>query len=220
MKVLGYKKCILCRCEPPIKNSHVLPKFVFKWMIETGGTKHLRYGATPNKRVQDGLKLPLLCLKCESKTGLVENEFATKIFRPSVNNSTLPKKYTRSTYEFVASVHHRIQAHYIKNSETLCDFSSHERRSLLVSISNIRKFLSGRRYSASPQRFFLLPLGLSSAEDYSGFPPNWHRYIRRISEMDLIHTESGDLFASYFKIGPWLSSVSYTHLTLPTIYSV
>ena len=36
-------------------------------------------------------------------------------------------------------------------------------------------------------------------------PPNWNRYIRRHTELDLIISDKNSIFGSYFKIGPWVS---------------
>lgn len=174
-------------------------------MVETGGTKFLRNAGSPNKRVQDGLKAPLLCKTCERETSVFENEFSRDIFIPSIGDGELPKNFKRSTYQFVASVHHRIQTYYVRNSDKLDELTRHERKALLHSIAEIRGYLSGQRYSVSPQKLYLIPFGLGVPNNLQDMPSNWHRYIRRHTEMDLIHSEGGSIFGSYFKIGPWLS---------------
>lgn len=201
----GYSKCIRCRKAPPIQNSHVIPRFVFKWMIETGGTKYLRAGNAVNKRVQDGFKLPLLCEQCETKTSVFENTFSQRVFRPSVDSQSLPKKMGDPEYRFVASVHHRVQAYFWRNSDDPSQYSEAEKRLLLKSISDLRRYLVGIRHSVRPMQLFLLPFGIGEFSKVQNMPPNWHRYIRRHTEMDMIKSESGRMFGSYFKIGPWLS---------------
>ncbi|WP_143093004.1 hypothetical protein [Celeribacter neptunius] len=174
-------------------------------MIETGGTKYLRNGTAPNKRIQDGFKLPLLCLECERETSVVENRFSQQVFIPSVTDQSLPKKLGLNEYKFVASVHHRVQAYFWRNTHTPSKYSNQERKDLQKSISLLRLFLVGKRHSVMPMQLFLLPFGLGEFSNVRNMPANWHRYIRRHMEMDIIISERGKLFGSYFKIGPWVS---------------
>src|SRR3989338_2133962 len=57
--------CKLCGINDELQNSHIIPSFIYRWLKETSGTGFLRFGQTPNKRVQDGLKDYLLCSSCE-----------------------------------------------------------------------------------------------------------------------------------------------------------
>ncbi len=75
-------KCILCLKDKPISKSHIIPKFVSDWIKETSATGLLRSGWNPNKRVQDTIKNPLLCIDCEKEFSVFENYFAKNIFYP------------------------------------------------------------------------------------------------------------------------------------------
>ena len=68
-------------------------RIVFRWLKETSATGHLRNASAPNRRVQDGLKHPLLCLACERRFGSFEAAFATKLFYPVASGRTLPNDY-------------------------------------------------------------------------------------------------------------------------------
>ena len=58
--------CALCEQPKTLKKSHLIPKFVFRWLKTTGG-EHFRKADNPNKRVSDGPKPELLCHDCEQK---------------------------------------------------------------------------------------------------------------------------------------------------------
>src|SRR5262245_57540060 len=75
--------CRLCSRHPAIKNSHVIPEFVFRSIKADSPTGFFRNPHNnPNRRVQDGDKLPLLCKDCEQRFGNAEQEFANNVFSP------------------------------------------------------------------------------------------------------------------------------------------
>lgn len=102
------KICALCKKEPSIKNSHIVPSFVFKWLKDTSATGYLRDIIQPNLRKQDGFKFPLLCQKCETKLSLWENKFYKEIFLPyqNENQGLEPASYNYDDWllKFVISV--------------------------------------------------------------------------------------------------------------------
>ena len=198
------KKCVICCENAPIKNSHVLPRFVFRWMIKTGGSQFLRHAGAPNKRVQDGFKYPLLCGDCETRTSLVEKHFAEHIFKPSVENGALPKRTGRKEYDFVCLNHLRSMA-YFSIEGKMDKISNQEVEMRFRAIDTIGAYLNGETHSAVGLKFYLLPFGVGELSDLRGAPPNWHRYIRRHTEFDTIGNDTGSLFGSYYKLGPWLS---------------
>ena len=201
----GFAKCILCRSAPPIKKSHVIPKFVFKWMVATGGSSYLRYAGSPNKRVQDGLKLPLLCQRCESDIGIAENNFSQHIFKPSVQEQKMPKKLGAIHYKFVCSLHFRVIAYLLKYSADPDFYSAEEKRLILSTFIRMRRYLKNEAYSISPCKLYLLPLGVGQLNSFAGLPTNWNRFIRRHAELDIFGSENGNILGSYAKFGPWIS---------------
>ena len=74
--------CAFCGLNALLRESHVLPAFVFRWLRERSGTGHIRKSDEVNRRVQDGLKLPWLCDACEGRFGRYESAFATQVFHP------------------------------------------------------------------------------------------------------------------------------------------
>ncbi len=74
--------CRLCLSVPTIENSHVISGFLFRAIKSDSPTGFLRNPNNPNRRLQDGDKLPLLCAVCEQRFGDAEREFATNVFSP------------------------------------------------------------------------------------------------------------------------------------------
>ncbi|SNS77424.1 hypothetical protein [Sphingopyxis indica] len=74
--------CAFCDTQARLHESHVLPAFVYRWLRGRSGTGHIRQTDNPNRRVQDGLKLPWLCGGCEAQFSRYETAFATKVFHP------------------------------------------------------------------------------------------------------------------------------------------
>jgi hypothetical protein len=78
-------KCIYCEENNAIENSHIIPKFCYEWLKSTSPTKYLRDVNNPNKRLQDGFKLALLCQNCENWFSKFENSYRTHFFNKIVN---------------------------------------------------------------------------------------------------------------------------------------
>lgn len=77
--------CKYCNDGKAIKNSHIIPSFVYKWIKDTSPTGFIRSSDQPNKRLQDGLKSALLCKKCEKDFSEVENSFKKHLFAKIAN---------------------------------------------------------------------------------------------------------------------------------------
>lgn len=74
--------CRLCKQHPAIESSHVIPGFVIRAIKSDSPTGFFRNPNLPNRRLQDGDKLPLLCADCEQRFGKAEHQFANNIFLP------------------------------------------------------------------------------------------------------------------------------------------
>jgi hypothetical protein len=95
--------CNLCDSQKELAESHIIPKFVFKWMKETGG-KYFRTPLNPNKRIQDGVKKYLLCYGCEQSFSKNEKWFSEYIFYPHLNTHKKFIKYDENLGRFIISV--------------------------------------------------------------------------------------------------------------------
>lgn len=100
--------CALCGSDKGLYRSHIIPKFVIKWFIDTSPTGYLRRGENINIRQQDSQKEKLLCLKCENKFCQVEKIFAEKVFLPFHKNEIETIEYDEWLYKFVVSISWRV----------------------------------------------------------------------------------------------------------------
>ncbi|PFM00536.1 hypothetical protein COJ37_13360 [Bacillus cereus] len=103
------ENCALCNEKRELKNSHIIPKFVGKWLKDTSATGFLRQVSNPDKREQDISKVPLLCGECEKLFNINETLFAEKIFRPFQSGRT---RFDYDTWllKFIISVQWRVIA--------------------------------------------------------------------------------------------------------------
>lgn len=74
--------CAMCKRDRELRDSHIVPRFAFEHLKRTSATGFLRLSSQPNRRIQDGRKLPLLCDDCEQR--VVEQKFAEVVFKPYI----------------------------------------------------------------------------------------------------------------------------------------
>lgn len=103
--------CILCEQEPPIENSHIIPRFVFKRMKQGTPVKTLRHSSRPSKAIQDGVKKPYLCEGCEARFSKWEDYFCKAVYDPYRNGAKEPFEYDERFGVFLASLHFRYLTH-------------------------------------------------------------------------------------------------------------
>ncbi|NVJ10683.1 SEC-C domain-containing protein [Myxococcus sp. AM001] len=99
--------CRLCKQTGQLRESHIFPKFVFRWLTRTGG-EYFRGTANPNLRVQDGPKERLLCGDCEQRFSVREKWFAEKVFKPYIEQGEVRFDYDSALFYFAVSLLWRI----------------------------------------------------------------------------------------------------------------
>lgn len=78
-------RCAVCEQDKELENSHIIPKFVFRWMKRTGSSK-IRQLTSVNKSREDGPTIKLLCGTCEDMFSSFEDYFARNFFHPIIEN--------------------------------------------------------------------------------------------------------------------------------------
>lgn len=100
--------CALCNSENLLKESHIIPKFVFDRIKENSPTGYLRGGlVNPNQRKQDGDKTKMLCEDCEQLFSQAERQFAENVFQPYHELGTTSFSYGSWLSYFICSVNWR-----------------------------------------------------------------------------------------------------------------
>ena len=100
--------CKLCMKEKNLSNSHIIPKFVVRWLKDTSATGYLRQAEKPNIRKQDIITRKILCRHCEGLFSRNETQFAKNIFLPFQNDKVKRFQYDDWLRAFAVSVFWRL----------------------------------------------------------------------------------------------------------------
>jgi len=189
--------CELCQKEKAIENSHIIPKFFFDWLKDTSVTGKIRTSVTPQKREQDGPKVPLLCDKCEKIFSVWENTFSKDIFKPYVNNILdssgniqLDENfiYDENLLKFIISVQFRVLL--TRNSKEKLSYNHEE--TIANTIEKWRNYLLSNSNLTGDNRSYLFFLtsvfALSTVEEYDPSRINW--FIHRTFFKDIIYKQT------------------------------
>ena len=201
--MMPISSCRLCGATKELQESHILPGFVFRWKKETSATGYLRFGQQPNLRVQDGVKLHLLCRDCERRFNNWETEFANRIFHPMTQGKAARACYGPWLLLFCASVSWRVLVYHIDGNHL-----THMDEALLPSVERAelawREFLLGNRARQQPHEQHIWPLagGLLESYTHSEMPTNINRYLFRTTDMSVASNDR-DAF-TYAKLGPFV----------------
>ncbi|MBZ9688491.1 hypothetical protein G9F72_019360 [Clostridium estertheticum] len=95
--------CALCRQAKKLELSHIVPKFVIRYLKKTSVVA-IRNMQNPNKVVQDGEKHYLLCGDCEDLFSIYETKFANTFFHPYMKDNIKEFNYDSNIYYFLTSV--------------------------------------------------------------------------------------------------------------------
>jgi hypothetical protein len=183
-------QCRLCGTTALLMASHIIPKFVFRWLKETSATGYFRWGMTPDRRQQDGRKQYLLCDTCEQRFSSWERPFAESVFTPLRNGPGFePFEYDPWLAKFAASLSWRVLID-LKSFGPITHVPDEVMPRIDAAEKVWRHFLLDKREYISPHDLHLIPLGFIESSDTRDLPPNINRYFARTISMDLIHSDS------------------------------
>lgn len=181
--------CKLCQRASRLQQSHVIPKFVIRWLKDTSPT-HIRGLADINRRIQDGPTRPWLCEDCEQRLSAWEKPFAEQVFLPihSASTEIVQPKYGPWALKFATSIAWRallwVQEGGLErfSPTDLCEADAASR--------TWREFMLDER--PHPGRFEQHILPLDTPEQISGgyFSPHLSRYLLRAVSVDVIGARS------------------------------
>lgn len=177
--------CRLCDNEKELRESHVIPSFVYKWLKNSSGSGFLRFGIEPNKRVQDGYKFYWLCDDCEGLLNEWETEFANSIFHPTLSGDASKVGYGPWLLKFCVSVSWRVLNLFMEEHDL-----SHYPENLQACAKNAfnvwKEFLLDKQPHPNKHEQHIIPL--DAIESYTGgeMPANINRYILRTVDIDTV----------------------------------
>ena len=194
-------KCRLCDKDTELRESHVIPSFVYRWLKETSGTGFLRFGLEPNKRAQDGYRLFWLCDECEGRLNEWETKLANEIFHP-LNKGLIEKvAYGPWFLKFCTSVSWRVM-NLILEEDGISHYPQHLQDSALKAQEIWKEFLLDKREYPNRNEQHFLPLDAIESFTHQDMPSNINRYILRSIDIDAVW--GGKSAFVYSKLGRFI----------------
>ena len=187
--------CKLCGSGTPLRKSHIIPKFVGRWMKATSPTPYLRFGGSMDERLQDLYAVELLCDDCERLFSTWETKFANEIFHPSASGKTV-FRYRPWLVKFSASLTWRaIQFHHIHGIP--------ESPALASIIGNMEihlsRFLMGQEKHVGSFTQHIYPVSELAAPILPG-SPMINRYFARTVQIDFLRNDDLSEMMVYVKL--------------------
>lgn len=100
-------ECALCGNESELRDSHIIPRFVFKHLKKSAASPFLRKYENPDERVQD-YNEKLLCPDCEQHLNKFESPVAGYIYHPYQRGDSTSFSYDDWLHRFIISVNWRL----------------------------------------------------------------------------------------------------------------
>ena len=195
---LDFDQCALCAKSSDLQVSHIIPRFVFNWFRESSATGHFRFSQTPNLRVQDGLKVRMLCRECEHLFSFWEKKFSEECFFP-INNGRVQKlEYGPWMLKFATSVSWRVLSAFVASDE-LSGYPPHILTEATEALSEWRRFLLGHQPHPGRREQHMFLVDVVEDTSIANVPPNINRYLTRAIECYVAHTQ--DSAITYAKMG-------------------
>lgn len=192
--------CAFCGMISPLRESHVLPAFVYRWLRGRSGTGHIRHTDAPNRRVQDGLKLKWLCGACEGKFSRYETAFAKNIFYLWLKGADRVD-YNELFLKFCVSVSWRVLKYaYGRNR-----FAAYtEEQKILVSEAEKRWRLFLNDDAIHPGSFeqHLIIFDVVESTTITDLPQNFNRFMTGAITLDIVGSDKSLL--TFAKLGRFM----------------
>jgi len=186
--------CALCGSRTRLVDSHIIPRFIFHWLKETG-SGYLRTAGQPNRRVQDGHRCRLLCEDCEARFSRYEKFFAEEFHRAYVDRRQFIFPYDDRLALFIVSILWRVLV--TERDGYLVTFKNRFQTEITRAEQEWRAFLLGQ---ADLVRFSRLHLFVTDITNQDAIPvQRFNSYLAR--GVDLTIAWSQDDALVYAKFG-------------------
>lgn len=192
-------ECKLCRRNLELQLSHIVPKFIGKWIKSTSASGYIRNAVQANRRIQDLPKQYLLCHECEELFSAYEKKFSQEIFYP-FQNGQKQFHYDEWLQKFAVSLLWRVAISQL-NSNLKTDHPGYKR--LIETLEQWRKFLLHETKEIGRTKIHIVFVGINDIQDFTKAYDNMditfshHMNVRFLRSIDLgtvIDEESNRLF--------------------------
>lgn len=203
------KPCRLCNENKELVESHIIPKFIGRWLIKTSATGYLRDINKPNVRCQDIIKTKLLCKQCEDILSNDESYFADVIFHPYMNRKSHNYNfvYNFQLSRFCAGLSWRVLVYLIElnNINTDLEIENAELK--------LRNYILGKTSNLDKYEQHLIPLEGNAIVNFNCKNSNLNAYFTRAIAVDLL-TKVDNEHLIYIKIPNFIliSNISYKQI--------
>nr|WP_298165253.1 hypothetical protein [uncultured Pseudomonas sp.] len=181
-------ECKLCGNQAELRLSHLIPKFIGKWLKETSATGYLRDSRNINKRSQDILKEKWLCHDCEQLFSGWEKSFAEIIFKPHMNNPSTRCNYSSWMSKFCTSMSWRSLSYMTWGNDEEPVVKAHKAEWAATEAA-LKDYLLGRTKTLGHYEQHVIPVE-GVAEVKGNASPRLSRYLMRSIHTDLIASKS------------------------------
>jgi hypothetical protein len=204
-----FTTCAYCGKNPPIHNSHILPKWTSRFALQGAVTGKLRPADDINRRVQDAEKLPLLCNACEGDFSKLENEAARQFRSGAITHGGT---YTADFFRFLVTILWRVGV--VRTAEVQAE-APRFWPALASAVQTWGEYLRSGRSDLGdyPLWFALLDVGLSkkvdafmktSGPDGRGASPATNRYFANWLGCEVVVYEQSGFALVWAKTSFWL----------------
>lgn len=176
--------CRLCGTATALRESHIVPAFIYRWLKDTSGTGYLRGGAAPNQRMQDGLKAYWLCGACEMHFSAWETAFANQVYFPVANSSARNIRYGEWMLKFCMSLSWRVLT-FIQENGNLDHLSSELAATSLLARDSWASCLLGRAPHPGVFEQHMILVDEIARHTGGDLPPTINRYLLRTVDIDV-----------------------------------
>lgn len=160
--------CKLCNNYSELQHSHIIPKFVGKWLKKTSAVGHIRNVVEPNVRIQDLYKDFLLCTDCEKRFSVLEKRFSNEIFYPFHEKNKKLFHYDTWLQKFVVSISWRIAVSGLNNH---LEESHPSYKIYLETLELWRRFLLDESPNPGPSKNHIVFVGITDIKDFNKIQP-------------------------------------------------
>jgi len=151
--------------ETDLSMSHIVPKMFYDYIKSNSLTGGMRMTITPNRRVEDGLKLRFLCKECEKTFNEFETYFANKFYYPFTNDShaVIESDDDKLRYFILSMAWRCLQYDFEFDKEMLEDFTDNEIIILRNTLNQWRIWLLNKDFNSIKEvTSYMIPtLGIS-----------------------------------------------------------
>ena len=174
--------CKLCGENKELKESHIIPKFIYDWVKSTSPTSYFRSSDNVDKREQDGPKQKLLCGDCELKFSKWEEALSKELFKKIANYQKPKTEFTISNDSLLAilSIFWRklVTLDFTRNN----DWTEEDKVVIKNLAQTLKNEILGNNIS---KNVFLIPVTNTLINQYSKFDRARYYFERSIDSFNI-----------------------------------